>query len=310
MRCWEWFCLCCLTACGDDSEASSYGPTPYVIGNKALFSALGVYTSVGLRNSFPWTYALWRLINSRPIRIVLASCVVLLLITSALFRIESSLFQRRVRSLTSRIARLRLDQTSEQELRQLLPEMNLERVKTNSGHAGCADSGEEGKWLALEDNNAEKSFLVNLLYRCVDHSDQFRRLLYVLGHRFYILRARVRVREGKVDRIALWLMMEAGGPIMATETVILEIKGYGCSGWEDSPEGPWATYKDIAPYSEHVASNRPETALFVKYTPDAPEQYIRRALDVRLDCLWNFLGCQSTKQVLPGIWSPEFPWRP
>jgi len=264
---------------------------------------------MSFRNSFPWTFAFWRFLNRRPVRIVVGSFALMLFVTMASFRIQSLLFQRRVNSVLSRMAKVNLDRTSEKQLRDLLPEMK--RVERNGKFFvdGPESGNELETWYELDDGNGKNGSLINLVYRLGNHSNQALTILYRLGNRFRVFAIRSRIRQGIVDRVTFFLMVETGEPFVNEDIVVLDVKGYGRSGWDSPKSRRDLTHEDVRPYSAHVASNMPQNTVFLSFTPDAPEQFIHSAFDVHLDCLWNFLGCRTARQMLPGVWPPQFAWR-
>src|SRR5580704_4243009 len=256
---------------------------------------------MSFRNSFPWTYDFCQFLNLRLIRIATGLFVLLLMITMASFRIQSFLFQRRVNSILFRMGALGLDSTSEQQLKDLFPELKPVEV---DGQPAAGGSDSQETWYELNDSNGENGPLVNLVNHLGSHSNQALAILYRLGNRFHIFKVGVRTRRGIADRVAFSLMVETGRPATNEDVVLLEVKGFGRSGW-DSPKSKLdLTYEDVRPYSGHVASKMPQNTVFLSFTPDAPEQFIHSAFDVHLDCLWKFSGCRTARQMLPGVWPP------
>jgi hypothetical protein len=262
---------------------------------------------MSLNDSFPWTGALVRQFLSRPGRILVFSFAVLFALILMGFRLQSFLIQRRIKSVASRMARLQLDQSGEKELRALLPELKLRDIQTSNG-VGDPPASSDGKWYSYDGSNMEGSPVAWLMYHSGDHQNEVRRFFYHLGHRFCIFRAEARVREGIVDRTSLGLMVESGERIYG-DAVMLDINGYGRSGWDGTTKASGLTYRDIAPYAERAVSKAPDSWVSVRFTPDAPDEYARALYDLHMNCLWNFAGCSTVKQMLPGIWPPNFPWR-
>jgi len=248
-----------------------------------------------------------RLLWSRPSKILFASFATLFVLILIGFRFESFLIQRRINSVASRMARLRLDRSTEQELRVLLPELKLKDIRASNGVNGPSASSAE-KWYTYDGSNTGSSPVAWLMYRSGDRENEVRRFFYHLGHRFCISHAEARVREGIVDRTDLGLMVESGERIYG-DAVMLNISGYGRSGWDAPTKASDLTYQDIVPYTERAVSRAPDSFVSVRFTPDASDEFVWALHDLHLNCLWNFVGCRTAKQVLPGIWPPNFPWR-
>ena len=251
---------------------------------------------MSFRGLFPWTYAFLRFSAPRPARIAATCFCCALLAMMAFFRVESLLFQRRVASVLSRMTELRLDHTSEQEVRKLLPELKLVR----------SEDDQVGHDYEFKDSNMEGGILLVVLDHAGDHSLSLVHVLNVLGHRFHLLVVSCRVQDQHVSAVHFWLLAESSGRTTYDDLVAVEVSGYSHTGLQKRKWGE--SYEDISPYSVMRASNRPKTSLDVRFTDAASQDFVRAAFDARLNCLWNFSGCNSTQQLLPGVWSPRFKW--
>src|SRR5262245_28372140 len=123
------------------------------------------------------------LLSSKPIRIFLISSASALILTMIAFRVESLLFQRRVVSFLSRMAQIRLDISSEQELFELLPGLQRSRPEDSeqTAHETVVEARPER--YALIDDNMQDGFLPKILWWLHLDSPTFR-WLFLLGHRF------------------------------------------------------------------------------------------------------------------------------
>jgi len=261
-----------------------------------------------LRETFPWSFALWQLIVYRPVGIFLISATILMLVTMACFRIESLLFQRRVNSVLSRLAQVRLDHSPEQELRELVPELHPLKSKPRR-QDDLTPQTEEPLEYVLADGNVENGLLPKLLWKLGTHVNSVLRLLYLCGQRFHTFHASVAFREGKAVRIKYDLWLDNGENHNLYAGVGIDVTALCRAGWTRRDELFAPTYDDLMPYAGHVASNAPENSLHVAITPEAPAELSQAAFDVHITCLRDFSGCRNTKQILPGVWPPRFPWK-
>lgn len=271
----------------------------------------GVYEAMAQSDLFAWTRVLWRFLNSRAIKFTLVLLVSVLIFASISFRIESLLFQRRVNSLLSRMAQVRLDASSEQELVGLLPEL---RPLTSNGSNQVIQEGGEERGLheySLADSNMEEAgFLVRVLWKLhLLDSNSTIRLLFLLGHRFHRLGASAYVRDREVVRVNYGLRLENGESHGLYDGIGIYFDYFSRSGWTQADRAFGRTFGDVSPYAEAVASNAPENVVHLAVTSDAPPDLVRAALEPQIKCLWKLGICRNTKQILPGIWPPHFPWR-
>lgn len=247
-----------------------------------------------------------RFLSWKPVSITLISFTSVLLLTMIAFRIDSLLFQRRVNSLLSRMARVRLDNPSEEQLLSLLPELHPFRPASAKQPIRQGDPEQ----YAFIDTNVNHGLLVMTLWKLHMESDATFRWLFLLGHRLHRFDASAYLRDGRVVRISYDLWMENGESHSLYDGVGVHFRMLSRSGWilgEDRAVAP--TYNDVSPYAESVASNAPENVVDLALTSDAPPDLVRAALEPQISCLWKLGICQNTKQILPGIWPPHFPWR-
>lgn len=256
------------------------------------------------RQLFPWTHALWRFLSSKPVGIFLLTSTLLLIATMVGFRVESFLFQRRVHSILSRMAQIKLDNTSEQDLRSLLPEME--------GPDGpeCEEGTVSSKIYNILISDVGRGPLSSLIVRLDRHNRPALAILYLLGHRFHRFGAYAHTCAGKVVRLQYFVWIDDNHDHNMFQGTGVTVSGYSRTGWLYSRNysNGW-TYEGAQPYVERIASNAPKNDLTITYTTEAPADFVRAAFDLRLVCLQNFAGCTDTRQLLPGIWPPRFAWR-
>jgi hypothetical protein len=258
------------------------------------------------RDQFPRTGILRRFLFRKPVSIFLISFTALLLLTMIGFRIDSLLFQRRVNLLLSRMAQLRLDNSSEEQLFSRLPELRPFQPESTKQPIRQGDLEQ----YAFIDTNMNHGLLVMTLWKLHMESDATFNCLFLLGHRLHRFDASAGLRDGKVVRVTYDLRMENGESHGLYDGVGIHFRMLSPGGWipgEDRAVGP--TYKDVSPYAESVASNAPENAIDLTLASNAPTGLVRAAFDPRITCLWKLGICHNTKQILPGIWPPKFPWR-
>jgi hypothetical protein len=263
-----------------------------------------------LRESLPWSSGLWRLVSSRPVRISLISAAILLLVTIACFRVQSLLFRRRVNSVLSRLAEVRLDYSTEREIQEIFPKLHPLKGEGVKQSDSTTQASGPIYWYEFTDSNVENALPLKLLWRLGKHVNSVLGLLYRLGHRYRTLSVSIGFREGKVVRIRYDLWLENRQNHMMFEGVGIDVTAVSRAGWARRDEMFAPTYNDLISYAGGVASNAPENVLHFAITPEAPVELRQAAYDVHLTCLWGLAKCQNTRQILPGVWPPRFPWKP
>ncbi len=243
-----------------------------------------------------------RLLSSKPARISLIALASFLTATVLAFHLESFLFQQRVHSILSRVAQIQLGNTSEQEFR-LLPELELDPTSSVICSTEQGASTEYGLLISDFDGGPLSKFV-----RSLDHNRATLQLLYLLGHRFHRFVVSSSVCRGKVVRLkySVWIDDDQRHDIF--QGIEVSASGFSRDGWVEPMEADYR-YEEVTPYRERVARNAPEHVLEIIYVADAPADFLHSAFDLRLACLHSFTGCANTRQLLPNIWPPRFPWR-
>jgi len=253
------------------------------------------------RDLFPWTRTLWRLLGSKPIKILLVTVASVVAATVLAFHIESFLFQQKVQSILLRTARIQLGRTSEHDFRALLPELDQGSSVMCSTEEGA--STEYG----FQISDVRGGVLSKLIEPLDAHERPARQLLYLMGHRFHYFGVSSSICAGKVVRLKyrVWIDDNHSHDIFQGNEV--SASGFSRDGWVEPIEADYR-YEEVTPYRERVARNAQEHVLEVIYTADAPAEFLYSAFDLRMWCLHSFTGCANTRQLLPNIWPPRFPW--
>jgi hypothetical protein len=141
------------------------------------------------------------------------------------------------------------------------------------------------------------------------HGERIDRLLSVIGHRFHRLGATALIQNGKAVKIGYFLWLGDTRDHNMYQGIGVDAAQYSRAGWDVIREKNTISYDDLAPYVEGVASNAPEHVLHIHTTLDTPDLFKQAAFEVHLTCLYSFAGCQNTRQILPEVRPPRFPFR-
>jgi hypothetical protein len=255
---------------------------------------------VAFRDLFPWTYAFWRFLCLRGTRRVISAAASLLALCVIGFRLESAIFQWRIHTTLKTIARIKLDKTSERELLELMPKLGLEPAEQQLHDSSL----KRYSWI---DGDVENGILIRLITN--DSGQQIDRLLSAIGHRFHRYGVTALVRNGRVVKIGYFLWLDDIRNHNMYSGIGIDVTLFSRIGWDAIRDKNTIPYDDLAPYDETVASNAPENVLHICTTLDTPDAFRQAAFAVNLTCLFGVTECQNTRQILPEVQPPHFPWR-
>src|SRR6266480_2503311 len=242
-------------------------------------------------------------ISSRPFRFAFLLSVLLWFITTASFRVQSYLFDRKVHFVLRRMEKIQLNKTSKEEVLVLVPELKPGILWSFVLNGHSEDTCPGDACYVLHIQNYPDGILAELRAKLEYRHDWIFKTAYWLGHRFRSFGAYVEVRRGQVSRYEYSLSLE-DAEFPANGLVGVQVLG---ANRESFPGGFgfMRDYDEIGGFRIKVPSNIPTKILYVAFTPDAQPKAVRNAFDVRLDCIWNVTGCLTTRQVLPALWNEK-----
>lgn len=223
-------------------------------------------------------------------------CFAALLICGLALRLEAAIYARRITSVVSALSTLRVGETSQAEALSRLPRLRASAIGPYSDSPCNADrcffvgvgNGLPGRILWGTRNRALAS------------------LLRWWGFRFENLNVWATFTSGRVSYVSYWLMVSAPGVLQGVPppprdgeagVVVTSVSSTGVinSGEPNSTEGQHLTYRVLP------ARSAPSQSVGITLTPNAPEEIVRDAFDLKLNCLWSFGGCHRWNQLLPGV---------
>jgi hypothetical protein len=242
---------------------------------------------------FPWTSRLCRSLTGRFARGV--SLVAILLVAFAMMaaHLRSYLLVRKFQPVLAGLSRIRIDETTEAELVQTVPNLlrgtSYEAAGTPVATYYYILSSNESDWLMQRLYSAQ--FGGQLLREPLNETADW------LGYRYLSLAARVLVVNGKVSSV---------GYAIATKYVVP-------SGIDDfisvqSVHGFWSSFsipvsvRNTDDESPQFRVSGDEKSLSVKYTFDAPPARTAHAFRIDLSCFWTLRACQTVSEVAPLLW--------
>lgn len=218
---------------------------------------------------------------------VYVALIVLLLCLTTVARLRSYLMTRKIYAVLNGLAKLQVDQSSEEQLRKSVPQAAQIGQWTSGGSAG--------RRYFLEISNESDRLVPRLLNLVPDSVGQH--LSDWLGYRYIGFDATVFVEDGKVSKIFYGLARRWGRPRALSYFVSAE-----------SVHGFWRHYHrgfTITAEEDESPQYRPhgdEKGLGVTYTNDASPESTKRAFRLDLSCFWSLGGCEDAREVAPEVW--------
>lgn len=217
-------------------------------------------------------------------RIGLGILLLLLLATFAA-RVRSYLMTREIEAVLRGLAQLRIDQTTEEQIKQMFPHLAYREWQS----AGIVRRVYYSH-VSNEDDHLSRVFL----------SDDLRSAFSRFGYRYLSFDAGIAVEQGKVVGVTYgvanrWIRPQVAGYV-----------GYLVSA--RSVHGFWYEHQ----YPFHISSQAdfsPEyrpfrfgSDLSVIYTADAPSTITERIFKLNLSCFWGLRECHDAQQIAPSMW--------
>ena len=202
---------------------------------------------------------------------------------------------RRIEAVLHGLSEIRLDQTTEEQMTQLLPYLKQRDWETGGiSHRSyyvqiSNESDRLPQVLALRLNRLQWYQLARWHNSLADW----------LGYRFVSFYAGLLVQDGKVSQIEYGLANQWEAPQYAGYT------GYILSA--RSVHGFWLP-NHIGPEVTSVDDNSPQyrpkrygNTLSVIFTTDAPLELTQRVFRLNLSCFWGYLACEDAGDIAPEI---------
>lgn len=217
--------------------------------------------------------------------------------TAIALRVEAAIFAGRIVSVVTALSTLRLGETSKAEALRRIPVLQpcktgpyaAPRYDADECFSGVVANGLRGRLLWRTENNV------------LSH------VLRWWGFRAEGLNVVVKFTSGKVSYFGYSLMVSAPGVMPASVpppppdgklgVVVIGVESKRMIIVRD----PNSAIETHPPYRISPARSVPSQSIGIALTPDAPDEIVRSALDLRLNCVWSFGGCRRWSQLLPSV---------
>lgn len=236
-----------------------------------------------------------KLVSHRAKRIYLWLFAVVLTAAVAL-RLEAAIAASRIVSVVTALSTLRLGVTSEADTLRRIPALQpsktgpygAPRCDADECFSGFVENGRPGRVLW----RTESEVLSDVL-RC-------------LGFRAEGLGIYVNFTSGRVSYFGYHLMVSAPGVPASVPPPPPDGKlGAVVIGLESEKmiyvREPNSAIETHSPYRITPARAVPSQSIGIALTPDAPDEIVRGAFDLRPRCVWSFGGCRRWNQLLPSL---------
>jgi hypothetical protein len=212
---------------------------------------------------------------------------------SIALRLDAAIFAKRIVSVVAALS-LKLGETSKAETLRRIPSLQLSytgpdgapRCNADECFAGFVGKGSPLLWRT---GNALLSDVLRWW-----------------GFRAESLDVYVNFTYGKVSYFSYHLILSAPGvpasvpPPMPDGELGVVVIGLNSRRMITVRE-PNSTAETHAPYRITPARAGPSQSIGIALTPDAPEEIVRAAFDLRLHCMWSLGGCRRWNQLLPSV---------
>ena len=211
-------------------------------------------------------------------------------------RLEAAITARRIVSVVTAVSTLRLGVTSKEDTLRRIPA--LRPSKTGPYGAPRCDADE------CFSGVVENGLPGRVLWRT--ESEGLSDVLRYLGFRAEALGIYVNFTSGRVSYFGYHLMVSAQGvpasmpPPPPDGKLGLVVVGLSSQKMITVHE-PNSKIETHPPYRIASARAGPSQSIGVSLTPDAPDEIVRGAFDLRLNCVWSFGGCRRWNQLLPSL---------
>lgn len=230
----------------------------------------------------------------RPILLLLFSIFIIVVILSIFLRVQAAIFARKALSIVSGLSTLRVGTTTRAEALSRIPTLKANGMGPYGAPLCNADECTE--------TGIPNSVLSDAVLLPAARTDN-RTLLSILswlGFRDWSLDTFVNFSSGKVSYLSYRVMIyttrfeELGGD---PDVVMVEVSSRANADSRNPSLSPTAG----DPFRVSSSRRSPSQSVGVSFTPDAPNELVLRAFDLKLRCLWSLAGCRTWSQLLPAV---------
>jgi hypothetical protein len=263
---------------------------------------------MSLRDYFPATKRTVLVMTAPTVRRICLAILISLFVFSAAMRVYSFVLVHRIQAVISGLSKLRIDETTEEEVIQNVPFLirsNWDQQVRKSSEVGGIDEGVERVYHAGMSNDSTwmrfASFAWRFPSKVSAKTEPPRNWIFsladLLGYRYIGFGAGVVLLNGKVSRISYGIANNLVFPRVIGD--IVSVQSYH-SMWAPRQNGfEVSSSFDESPQFRVDGSDR---SLAASYAPEASPDNVAHMFKVDLTCFWGFVGCNHARQVAPLLW--------
>lgn len=222
----------------------------------------------------------------------------ILLVSGLVLRLEAVIYGRQITSAVTALSTLRVGETTKTDALSRMPDLRL-----SAGPCGVPDHNADECFLQTIGNGLPGRILSRTSNSALSS------LLRWWGFRFEGLDVWVTFTSGKVSAFGYRLVVSAPGvrksmpPPPADGDLGAVVIGVLSQGIINRSQ-PNSGIEEHPAYVLTPARGAPSQSIGIALTPDAPEEIVHGAFDLRLHCLWSFGGCRRWNELLPRVQAP------
>ncbi len=230
----------------------------------------------------------------RQVRRFVIALLITILSATLLLRLDAAIFQYRVLAILRQMEKVKLGQTSREE---------LANSWTGMRSAPCAPVPNSSECLTKTLSNLSSYWLffrLQKLYGVYWDNKTIFAAGHLLGIRICNFYAVFEIRDQKVQGLNYGLFLDNGSNQYPGAIVV------HVGSTESYINSPLSNAEDESP--EYLVTRYhqwPELNLSISFTPLAPVTLTRHAFELSLNCLWRIDGCRTSKQIFPLAWQDE-----
>ena len=222
--------------------------------------------------------------------------VAVIFIAAVVLRLEAAIAASRIVSVATALSTLRIGITSKEDTLRRIPALR----PSETGPYGAPRCNADECFYGVVENGPPG----RVLWRT--GSEVLSDVLRYLGFRAESLEIYVNFTSGRVSYFGYHLMVSAPGvpasmpPPPPDGQLGIVVIGLSSQKMITVRE-PNSTMGTHPPYRITPARSVPSQSIGIALTPDATDEIVRSAFDLRLNCVWSFGGCRRWNQLLPSL---------
>jgi len=231
-----------------------------------------------------------RQLASRAARRIYVCVLATVVILALALRIEAALFERRAIATVRALSTLRVGVSSRADAMARMK--TLENVTGPYGAPLCG--ADECVSFGIPNSRLSNAVFLPVVR---NENPALYSFLTWLGFRFWSLSVYVNFTAGRVSYLSYHLMLSGSHFDGGADAVVVEVS----SKENIICKSRTSIAAKDATYCVTPSRAWPNKSVGIAFTPNAPEELVNRAFDLKLHCLWSVAGCKTWSELLPQV---------